>query len=246
MSYKGAYKEAVTVLEDAICQNTCVKLVLRLLCLTNHCSNGLYSSDYERLKKMFLQTYGFEHLVTFSLMLRVGLIVLKDTTSSVILNTAARKVTGQGAGAMPRSTARPNFHNMAKKFSQTAAGGTGGSGETINPSYVFSGSYCPLTVKLVTEFLNARYGTTGYNVVEDLVKELQVNTLRTQTSASDANKLSMEASKTVLIFFIGGYTMSEVAAFRQLQTSTGYHFIISGTSNLSGRFFAESIISRTL
>merc|ERR1719295_332970 len=97
LNAQGAYKEAVTVLEDAICQNTCVKLVLRLLCLTNHCSNGLYSSDYERLKKMFLQTYGFEHLVTFSLMLRVGLIVLKDSATSVILSTATRKVTGSSS-----------------------------------------------------------------------------------------------------------------------------------------------------
>ena len=74
---KGAYKEAVSVLEDAICQNSCLKLVLRLVCLTSLCSNGLYSTDYERLKKMFLQTYGFEHIVTFSLLLRTGLINIK-------------------------------------------------------------------------------------------------------------------------------------------------------------------------
>ena len=65
------------MLEDAICQNSCLKLVLRLVCLTSLCSNGLYSTDYERLKKMFLQTYGFEHIVTFSLLLRTGLINIK-------------------------------------------------------------------------------------------------------------------------------------------------------------------------
>ena len=113
---------------------------------------------------------------------------------------------------------------------------------------MFSGTYCPLTVRLVTEVMNAKHGggTTGYSAVEDMTKELQVRSMRTQTSASDANKLSMEASKTVLVFFVGGYTMSEVAAFRQLQTSTGYHFIVAGTSNLSGRAFAESILDRVL
>ena len=40
--------------------------------------------------------------------------------------------------------------------------------------------------------------------------------------------------------------MSDVAAFRQLQTSNGYHFIIAGTSNLSGRYFAESVIERAM
>ena len=85
-----------------------------------------------------------------------------------------------------------------------------------------------------------------YTTVSMWNMNIQVRSLRTQTSASDANKLSMEASKTVLVFFVGGYTMSEVAAFRQLQTSTGYHFIIAGTSNLSGRYFAESVIERAM
>ena len=31
---QGAYKDAVTSIEDAVCQNDCVKLVLRLICLT--------------------------------------------------------------------------------------------------------------------------------------------------------------------------------------------------------------------
>ena len=87
---------------------------------------------------------------------------------------------------------------------------------------------------------------TAAEIVSMWNMNIQVRSLRTQTSASDANKLSMEASKTVLVFFVGGYTMSEVAAFRQLQTSTGYHFIIAGTSNLSGRYFAESVIERAM
>ena len=88
------------------------------------CSNGLYSSDYERLKKVFLQTYGFEHLLTFSLLVRSGLIVLKDSTSSVLLNTATRKVTGggQGASATGPRAARPNFQSVVKKFSLQPTG----------------------------------------------------------------------------------------------------------------------------
>ena len=97
------------------------------------CSNGLYSSDYERLKKVFLQTYGFEHLVTFSLLVRSGLIVLKDSTSSVLLNTATRKVTGgggQGASAAVPRAARPNFQSVVKKFSQQPT-------EAISQGFVF-------------------------------------------------------------------------------------------------------------
>ena len=51
---------------------------------------------------------------------------------------------------------------------------SGESGCGTGPSYVFSGSHCPLVVRLVTEVLNAKYGTTAYNVVEELTRELQV------------------------------------------------------------------------
>ena len=37
-----------------------------------------------------------------------------------------------------------------------------------------------------------------------------------------------------MVLFIGGYTMAELAAFRWLQTLTGYQFIIAGTSLCSG------------
>ena len=228
LNTQGCYKDAISCLDDAISQKMCIKLVLRILCLTSHCCNGIYSSDFERLKKLFLQTYGFENLLVFNLLIRAGLLSVKDSASSAILSTATRKV--------QQRSPRPNFHTVTKKLNP----------ESHPSAYVFNGSYCPLSIRLVSEVMKAKVGGSGYQVVEDLVKDLQVKSSRSQTSASDANKLTMEASKTVLVFFVGGYTMSEVAAFRQLQTSTGYHFIISGTSNLSGRHLAESILQSAL
>ena len=37
-----------------------------------------------------------------------------------------------------------------------------------------------------------------------------------------------------MVLFVGGYTIAEVAAFRWLQTMTGYQFIIAGTGHCSG------------
>ena len=56
------------------------------------------------------------------------------------------------------------------------------------------------------------------------------------------NNLSSDASKMVVIFFIGGYTLAEVAAFRHLQTSLGYHFVICSTCNITGRTLINSIL----
>ena len=49
------------------------------------------------------------------------------------------------------------------------------------------------------------------------------------------------AGKVVLIYFVGGYTFSEVAAFRHLQTILGNQFIIAGTSSISGKSVMDVI-----
>ena len=51
-----------------------------------------------------------------------------------------------------------------------------------------------------------------------------------------------QASKVVLVYFIGGYTLAEVAAFRLMQANLGLQFIIAGTSNISGKSLIKSIL----
>jgi hypothetical protein len=40
--------------------------------------------------------------------------------------------------------------------------------------------------------------------------------------------------KVALVLFLGGYTLAEVAAFRWLQTVTGYQFVVAGTNSFGG------------
>jgi hypothetical protein len=47
----------------------------------------------------------------------------------------------------------------------------------------------------------------------------------------------------VLVFFVGGYTLAEVAAFRLLQANVGLQFIVAGTSNISGKSLIKSVLS---
>ena len=42
------------------------------VCLLSHCGDGLALSDYQRLKTQFVQAYGFQHLVTWNNLLKVG------------------------------------------------------------------------------------------------------------------------------------------------------------------------------
>ena len=53
--------------------------------------------------------------------------------------------------------------------------------------------------------------------------------------------MHISKGKVVLIYFVGGYTFSEVAAFRHLQTILGNQFIIAGTSSISGKSVMDVI-----
>jgi hypothetical protein len=47
---------------------------LRLTCLLAHCGDGLAAADLARLKTQLVQAYGFQHLLTWSNLLKLGLI----------------------------------------------------------------------------------------------------------------------------------------------------------------------------
>ena len=61
--------------------------------------------------------------------------------------------------------------------------------------------------------------------------------------AFSASGSQSSTSKVVLVFFVGGYTLAEVAAFRLLQANVGLQFIVAGTSNISGKSLIKSVLS---
>lgn len=53
---------------------------------------------------------------------------------------------------------------------------------------------------------------------------------------------SKVGSKNVLIFFVGGYTMAEVAALKSLQATCGYRFLVAGTGNVTGKSVINAVL----
>ena len=100
------------------------------------------------------------------------------------------------------------------------------------PSYVFNGVYHPLACKIVQEMIRP---SNPKQSITDSLKELQSPHKLITASAG-------QASKVVLVYFIGGYTLAEVAAFRLMQANLGLQFIIAGTSNISGKSLIKSIL----
>ena len=99
-------------------------------------------------------------------------------------------------------------------------------------SYVFNGSYIPLLCKITKDVLTSR------PALDEDLKELKV---KHKIQLNDPSAQS-NTGKVVLIYFVGGYTFSEVAAFRHLQTILGNQFIIAGTSSISGKAMIDEVL----
>ena len=64
-------------IEDCMAMLKPMTIPLRLICLLSHCNDGLSFSDFQKLKTQFVQAYGFHHLVTWSNLLKSGIIRVK-------------------------------------------------------------------------------------------------------------------------------------------------------------------------
>ncbi len=223
----NVYKESLLYLEEAMAQRQPKDVVLRLMCLLSFCNNGISASDYDRIKHQFLQTYGFDKLSAFHSLKKMGLLTSREAL--VALKASVRDKTLSG-GAGPG-----NFLHVAKKLNLNAGQNqsmVASSQMQEDVSYVFNGAYIPIICKLARD---AKDGN-----LEETVKELKVPY---KIKLGDEKSTLSASGKVVFIYFVGGYTFSEVAAFRHLQTILGNQFIIAGTSSISGKNVMDHVLN---
>ena len=87
----SVYKETIAYLEEAMAQRQPIFSVLRLMCLLSFCNNGISSSDYDRLKHQFLQTYGFDKLLAFQTLKKMGLLTSREALAALKANVQGSK-----------------------------------------------------------------------------------------------------------------------------------------------------------
>jgi len=225
------YKENVAYIEDCMAMLKPMTIPLRLICLLSHCNDGLSFSDFQKLKTQFVQAYGFHHLVTWSNLLKSGIIRVKgginqsSSFNNLKADAAANKI-GLGiqhVAGLVGSTKAGNFQQIIKKLNCVPPDIN--LTEPNHAGYVFNGSYTPLACKIVEEVLKTG-AETNNTFLGEVLKMLPGDSL-IQWNSEPSNKVA-------LVLFVGGYTMAEVAAFRWLQTLTGHQFVIAGTGQCSG------------
>ncbi|VFV40751.1 vacuolar protein sorting-associated [Lynx pardinus] len=111
-------RESTSYIEEHIDRQVSPIESLRLMCLLSITENGLIPKDYRSLKTQYLQSYGPEHLLTFSNLRRAGLLTEQapgDTLTAMeskVSKLVTDKAAGEHRARVAPSLARvPSSHN---------------------------------------------------------------------------------------------------------------------------------------
>ena len=109
-------------------------------------------------------------------------------------------------------------------------------------AYVHS-VYGPLSVRLV---MNCE--SPGWRNIRDVLDMLPGPSFEDnqQVSKQNTGRTSKDQKKTILVFFVGGATMAEVAALRFLsqQEESNVEYIVATTNIITGTSFLESLFTK--
>ncbi|KAG9489193.1 vacuolar protein sorting-associated protein 33B [Eleutherodactylus coqui] len=234
-------RESVSVIEEHINRQISPIESLRLMCLLSLTENGLVTKDYRSLKTQYLQSYGPEHLLTFSNLKRAGLVTEQapGETLTAVENRVSKLVTDKAVGkltdAFSSLAKKSHFRGISKKLGLIPR--VDGDYDLRTPkdmAYVFSGAYTPLSCKIIEHVL-VRKGWTGLEEVTRLLNNIEfAEQLAERNSFSDSHR-------TIVVVFLGGCTFSEISALRFLGKEIGYKFVFLTTAITNGARILESM-----
>lgn len=185
-----------TYIEDCISRQEPITKVLRLIALQSLTNSGHRSKVIEYYYREILQTYGYQHLVTFDKLENAGIIKVKNSSTT----------TGRSYSAL-----RKTFRLTRNK----------GEVRSDDLTYIYTG-YAPLTGRIVeflsemgwkilSEMLKTIPGPT-FELHQPIPSGLGRRKQSISSIKSDLTKT--DEPKVILLFFIGGVTYSEISALR--------------------------------
>ncbi|XP_030576094.1 vacuolar protein sorting-associated protein 33B [Archocentrus centrarchus] len=238
-------RECISYIEEHINRQVSMVESLRLLCLLSITENGLLPKDYRSLKAQYLQSYGVDHLLTFSNLRQLGLLVEQQPgeTLTVMESKVGKLVNDKTAGkltdAFSSLAKKSNFRALSRKLNLVPK--TDEEYDLRVPrdmAYIFSGAYIPLSCKLIEQVLE-RDGWTGLEEVTRLLNGHEFAI--TGNSGADSRGKS-DAQRIILVMFLGGCTFSEISALRFLGRDKGYKFIVVTTAITNSSRLLEALL----
>ncbi|XP_069758331.1 vacuolar protein sorting-associated protein 33B [Narcine bancroftii] len=168
-------RESISCIEEHINRQISPYESLRLMCLLSLTESGLISKDYRSLKTQYLQSYGYEHMLTFANLKQIGMLTEQQPGEvlTVVESTMGKLVTDKAVGkltdAFSSLARKSHFRAFSKRLNLIPR-----SEEEYDlkfprdMAYVFSGAYVPLSCKIIEQVLE-RDGWTGMEEVSRLL-----------------------------------------------------------------------------
>lgn len=246
-------------IEELICRDVSLTIVLRLLCLESCISGGLRPRDLDNFKRLILQAYGYQHLLTLSALEKIGLLQTRASVN-VLMNPL-----GVGTGVSEGSKTNYNYLRKLLRLVVDEV-------NEQNPNdiaYVYSG-YAPLSVRLVQSIIQKQHlltvtkGTSaasngassaahGWQGFEDALRNVKGATFNKVQKGEEATVKARHMlvgaggkPKTVVVMFLGGITFTEIAALRFIakQLEGSKKILICTTDVISGDKMMEAAIEK--
>ncbi|KAH7209251.1 Sec1-like protein [Fusarium oxysporum] len=247
-------------IEELIARDAPIAQTLRLLCIYSCISGGIRPKEFDQFRRLILEGYGYQHLLTLSNLEKLQLFLSKSSPLAGMI-----PIPGNNAGPTGSKT---NYTYLRKQLRLIVDEVQEDDPNDI--SYVYSG-YAPLSIRLVQCILQKQYllsvtkgnsanaagappgvGTQGWQGFDEAVKHVRGQTFYEHQKGEDkAVKaralLSGSGNKqTVFVVFVGGITFTEIAALRFIakQEEGRRNIVICTTSIINGNKMMESAIEK--
>ncbi|OTA69295.1 Sec1-like protein [Hypoxylon sp. EC38] len=214
-------------IEELIARDVPLREILRLLCIYSCISGGIKSKDFDQFRRLVLEGYGYQHLLTLHNLENLQLFLSRTSPMASMI-----PMPGSGAVAGTKT----NYTYLRKQLRLIV--------DEVNEqdpndiAYVYSG-YAPLSIRLVQCILQKQYllsitrgsagagagtaagsGAQGWRGFDEAVKHARGQTFdelqKGEDKAVKARALLSGGGdkKTVFVVFVGGITFTEIAALR--------------------------------
>ncbi|KAK4565496.1 Vacuolar protein-sorting-associated protein 33 [Recurvomyces mirabilis] len=247
------------IVEELIARDMPLQTVLRLLCIESCLSNGIRQRELEHFKRMIVQAYGYQHLITLANLEKAGLLIPRESHRGYL-----NPISGSaGQTATDWNAVRNGLQLWIDEVEEA---------EPTDIAYAFSG-YAPLSVRLVQAVLQKSYlqnlvspprsGAppsaligTGWRGFEDVLARIKGATVDMVQKGHDADasharsilRGSKEGPRTSIVFFLGGVTFAEVAALRfvsgEIEKASGRNLMVATTGMISGKRGVEGMVEK--
>lgn len=187
-------KEGGSFIESFIVRQVNPQTGLRLLSLLSVVQDGLPSKQYRHWCRLFAQSFGHEHVVTFSNLRKLRLLQ-EGTQSGIVgsLDVAPKK----------------KFREMCKRLNLIPRLVEGSTYNVKNPpdsAFVFGGAYTPVVVPLLDSCVLNHAQAFRAKDLNSLIPDFGSDCWR--------SGVRCEEEKVVAVFFVGGVTFAEISAVR--------------------------------